>query len=136
MHIHSDAKPTAGARFGRIFGGALCLLLPGCSGLELPLGLGMTAATLETASLVNTDKSTVDHLASFDRNLDCDIVAWERGARDNWCEPKPISGPTRPEMPFCYRSLGEITCYERPLPPQTGVTVGRRVDPYDPRFVE
>ena len=87
------------------------------------LGLGILGAGCEVVtsgasvvSLMATKKTIADHMVSFATGEDCSIVAFERG--DPYCvDPNDI--PPTP-IYHCYRTLGEISCYETEDPFQNG----------------
>ncbi|MEQ8710366.1 MAG: hypothetical protein RIC36_15360 [Rhodospirillales bacterium] len=91
------------------------LLLGGCAGLSLA-GL---AGTAEVASVVNTDKTLTDHVASSLTGRDCSTIKVK--TRNQYCID-PNSIPPAPEPVYCYRSLGDITCYREPNPYADGAT--------------
>ena len=70
-----------------------------------------TYNALSTMSVMGTDKTIIDHLVSFQRGKDCSTVRMEQGR--TYCredEPNPqYEG-------YCYRTLGDVTCYEQPNP--------------------
>ncbi len=80
------------------------LILSGCSAAA-PVMLW------DTGSLVVTDKTVVDNIYSLYSGKNCSAVRYKQGR--TYCEedePNPVS------RYYCYRTLGEITCYEEPDP--------------------
>ena len=95
------------------------LLLPGCG---IPLA---PWALLDGGSVVLTDKTMEDHAVSFGSGKDCSSVRSEQGL--TYCkedEPKFV-----PPVVNCYRTLGEVSCYDRPDPYQVNQ---RTVDSANP----
>ena len=68
----------------------------------------MTAVGLGT--LVATDKSVTDHAVSHSLDEDCSIIRWSQGG--NYCQANET--PPTPQQLYCYRSLGENVCYDKP----------------------
>lgn len=67
--------------------------------------------TIEGASLITTEKAIEDHIFSAYSGKDCSAVRVEKG--ETYCkedEPNPTAGI------HCYRTLGDITCYNQPDP--------------------
>ena len=72
---------------------------------------GANLAVFSTAAVVATDKTLEDHLASYFSGKDCYTTRVEQGR--TYCvedEPNPQSKLS------CYRTLGDVTCYENPDP--------------------
>lgn len=76
------------------------------------LFLGSCSAISSGASIVSliaTKKTIMDHVVSFALDEDCSTIALERG--EPYCTdpnaPQPVQA-----VYHCYRSLGEISCYE------------------------
>lgn len=84
--------------------------LPGCAGM----GLAFVGANM--ATLMHTDKTIPDIMLSEQRGKDCSLLH----AANN--EPYCQSAPEDPrqvlaklaETRYCYRTIGAITCYDRP----------------------
>jgi hypothetical protein len=76
----------------------------------IALGAGCEVVTTgaSVASLMATKKTITDHVVSYAIGEDCSIVAYERG------EPYCVGPGDIPPTPIyhCYRTLGEISCYE------------------------
>lgn len=98
---------------------SLCLALSGCM---LSTGPGLFAATV--ATYINTDKSPSDHAMSLLTGEDCSSLEYAEGRE--YCTPHAprrgamiYDGPGqgRPDVgPYCYRTIGETTCYTQPDP--------------------
>lgn len=73
-------------------------------------GCGIIA--IEGATVVATDKTASDHLVSWMSGKDCSVVRSEQGleycVEDQPPEPEP--------RVYCYRTLGSVSCYDRPDP--------------------
>ncbi len=72
---------------------------------------GVNLAIVDTAVVVSPDKTLEDHAASYFSGKDCFTTRVEQGR--TYCvedEPNPQSTLS------CYRTLGDITCYENPDP--------------------
>ncbi|MHA1114165.1 MAG: hypothetical protein ACTSRY_06630 [Alphaproteobacteria bacterium] len=90
-------------------GALLALGLGGCAEIGIPA----TMVSAQVTSLVNTDKSLTGHLVSYATGMDCGSLNFaETGT---YCrEPKADPPPEPPR--YCYRTLGEVNCYDRPDP--------------------
>ena len=102
-----SACPTRGLAFAT----ALGLILSGCESNAL-----ITPATALMASgavVIAEDKTPTDLIASAITGLDCDTV---RKSRDKG----PLCRPEKQEIiekpVYCYRTLGEINCFNEPDP--------------------
>ena len=69
------------------------------------------AAMIEGATTVATDKTVGDHIISLWSGKNCSTVRQARGL--TYCEEDEIN--PRPAV-FCYRTLGDVVCYDRPDP--------------------
>ena len=59
----------------------------------------------EVTSIINTDKTLLDHVISIAYGQDCSTIRYLDG--DYYCDR-----PSPPETPlFCYPSLGDVVCY-------------------------
>lgn len=85
---------------------AASLLAGGC-GITPP---GVTYP-IEGGSVMATDKTVADHIVSWTSGKDCSSVRWEQGK--TYCKEDEVR--VEPAV-FCYRSLGDVTCYDRPDP--------------------
>ncbi|SOD96358.1 hypothetical protein [Caenispirillum bisanense] len=85
--------------------------------------VGGTVAGIEMVSLINTDKTIIDHIASLGP-MDCSSVRASVGGV--WCvEDSSLVGmPQVPQPTFCYRTLAEVSCYDRPSPHPGDTLVG------------
>lgn len=64
----------------------------------------------EGASVVATQKTISDHVVSLASGKDCSSIRRDRGLA--YCKEDEI----RPQMNvFCYQTLGQITCYDKPV---------------------
>ncbi|GAB6054040.1 hypothetical protein JCM17960_28600 [Magnetospira thiophila] len=66
---------------------------------------------LEVGTVMVTDKTVGDHVISWASGKDCSTVRWEQGM--TYCkedEPRPEAAV------FCYETLGDVVCYDRPDP--------------------
>ena len=75
------------------------------------------AAVLGIAYTVQTNRLPTDALASAILNKDCSLVRQQEEGGGAWCREKGAGrnrGPSQPPL-WCYRSLGEVSCYDRPL---------------------
>lgn len=110
----------------RALAGCMALTLAGlggCSGLDNTAASAsgtelLTAAQwfviLDVVSIVNTDKTIVDHIVSSATGQDCSTVEYSKG--NPYCKQPP-----KPEPPlYCYRSLAAVSCYSTPDPYNTG----------------
>ena len=62
-------------------------------------------------SVVGTGKTIADHVVSFTSGKNCSTVRKNTGR--HYCEEDEVAVP---DNVFCYTTLGDITCYERPVP--------------------
>ena len=78
----------------------VCMLAAGCAGI----------VGAEGVSIMATDKTVVDHVISLSSGKNCSTIRKDLGM--TYCE----EDEKIPQMNvFCYRTLGEITCYDRPV---------------------
>lgn len=86
----------------RIWGVLACLfLLGGCVGYGIAEGV----------SVMSTEKSLGDHAVSLYSGKNCSSVRLEQGV--TYCAEDEV----QPNYPlYCYRSIGTVTCYDRPNP--------------------
>ena len=88
----------------------------------LPLLTACPSAAIMTGasvvSFVNTDKFLGDHLATAVTGEDCSALYVEESG--SYCkEYVDESAQAMAELedaPYCYETLGDITCYDRPDP--------------------
>ncbi len=68
-------------------------------------------AQIQGAFVVGTDKTIEDHLISYTSGKDCSSIRKEKGL--TYCvEDEPKITPNV----YCYKTLGSVTCYDRPNP--------------------
>jgi hypothetical protein len=104
---------------------ALCLtLLQGLSGCILTTTEGL--AMLSIGTIIATDKTPTDHVATVATGKDCSSVKYSKTKK--YCTPVDKSatqadtalygqnGKYEGTGPFCYRTLGDVTCYTQPDP--------------------
>ena len=65
----------------------------------------------EGAFVVGSDKTIADHLISLNSGKNCSFIRKERGLP--YCEEDEVT--VQPNV-YCYKTLGEVTCYDRPDP--------------------
>lgn len=82
----------------------VALLVSGC-------GTGGLIA-LEGASVMASDKTASDHLVSLMSGKDCSVVRSEQGLAYCVEDQAPILAPKY----YCYKTLGSVSCYDRPDP--------------------
>ncbi len=87
-----------------------------CVALVLLCSCAAGAAVLGIAYTVHTNRLPTDALASAMLDKDCSMIRQEEegGA---WCRDKGAErdkGASQPPV-WCYRSLGEVNCYDRPI---------------------
>lgn len=70
------------------------------------------AAQVEGAFLVGTEKTLTDHVISLSSGKDCSSVRREKGL--TYCVED--EGDVMPKNMYCYKTLGRVTCYDRPDP--------------------
>jgi hypothetical protein len=92
----------------------ICASLLGLTACGGEVGLAMLAAS--TASFIHTDKTVFDHAISYSTDRDCSILY---AANDqSYCKPpvpiEPGQVAYMSQALYCYRTLGGVTCYDRP----------------------
>ena len=87
-------------------------LLVACLGLLAGCGYGVG---IEGGAIIATDKTVSDHIISFASGKDCSTVRIEKGLK--YCKEDEVF--IRQNI-FCYRTLGRVTCYDRPDPHKGG----------------
>ena len=91
----------------------LCTALLGLSACGIP-GTVVIGASL--ASFIHTDKTVGDHVASWATDKDCSLLY----AADDKDYCQPLESPEKGQVAFmnstlyCYRTLGGVSCYDRP----------------------
>lgn len=108
MYGESRHRPRSVLGWGAL-GTLLALGLGGCAEIGVPA----TMASVQLASLINTDKSVTDHLVSYVTGQNCSSV--NLGESGTYCLD-PLAALPLEAPRYCYRSLGEVTCYDRPNP--------------------
>jgi hypothetical protein len=91
---------------------ASLLLAPAACMPAVTAAIGPSLAVGSTAA---TGKTPVDHVVSWVRNKDCSVLRDRQGL--TYCREDERTPPVRVR---CYRTLGDVACYDRP-------------DPYDAR---
>ncbi len=66
---------------------------------------------VEGAFVVGGDKTIADHVISLNSGKNCSFIRKERGL--TYCEEDQVT--IQPNV-YCYKTLGEVTCYDRPDP--------------------
>ena len=89
----------------------LAMALSGCSAAStaptnFPHLLGVNGA-----SVIGTGKTITDHVVSFTSGKNCSTI--RRNTGHHYCEEDEVAVP---DNVFCYTTLGDITCYNRPAP--------------------
>ncbi len=84
---------------------AVVVLLGACSSALTPY------AMVNGAFLMATDKTMEDHVVSLASGKNCSTVRADTGR--SYCEEDELN--PSPAV-YCYRTLGSVTCYDRPDP--------------------
>lgn len=89
----------------------------------LPLGATpiQTVAAVDVISIINTQKTLLDHYESYQTGLDCSTPRAELDGGP-WCisEPEPYIPPPQP---YCYRTIADVECF----PASVGDPYGNRL---------
>ena len=85
------------------------LALAGCSLVAAAPSLVPPLAGLEGVSIMGTKKSLADHYVSLTTGKHCSILRRDEGR--TYCEEDEKATP---EEVYCYRTLGNVTCYDKP----------------------
>jgi hypothetical protein len=89
----------------RLLSVVACLFLLGaCSSIPQFAGA-------EAASVVVTDKTFTDHIVSLGSGKNCSTLRTQ--ADLTYCEEDEVAAKY---VSYCYRTLGNVTCYDRPNP--------------------
>ncbi len=80
-------------------------------------------AIADAVTLINTDKTIVDHLAGLMSGQDCSTLRSMDGG--HYCQPHYENVPVVQPL-YCYRTLGKVSCYDRPSPNTGDKLVGIR----------
>jgi hypothetical protein len=112
---------------------ALILALPGCEGwdgatraLRPNIPPATTFVMLDAASLINTQKTIDDHLISLLTGMDCSTVRASKG--DHYCLEPPDAKPVYIRTTYCYKSIADVSCYDRPFDRDASQLYGIRID--------
>lgn len=68
-------------------------------------------AAVEGLTVIGTHKTIGDHIVSYQRGKNCSTVRVQLGR--TYCEEDE---QVPPEEVYCYRTLGDVTCYDKPMP--------------------
>ena len=89
----------------------LAIGLAGCSAVATaPTGFPKILG-VNGASVIGTGKTITDHVVSFTTGKNCSTVRKNTGR--HYCEEDEL---VVPDNVFCYTTLGDVTCYDRPAP--------------------
>jgi hypothetical protein len=92
----------------------ICASLLGLSACGGEVGLMVMGASM--ATLIHTDKTVVDHAVGFSTDRDCSVLYLARD--EDYCKPlEPVEPSQVAYMSaalYCYRTLGGVSCYDRP----------------------
>jgi hypothetical protein len=107
-------KPMAGKPRGPGHAAALFAALLGLAACEPTTTAVVAGASL--ASLIHTDKTLMDHAASYATDEDCSIL--HSAHNEAYCQAYASEGPdpllAMTATHYCYRTLGGVSCYDRP----------------------
>ena len=96
----------------RVF--VICASLLGLSACGGDVGLAMLAAS--TATFIHTDKTVIDHAVGLSTDRDCSVLYLARD--QDYCKPQVPIEPGQvayvSQALYCYRTLGGVSCYDRP----------------------
>lgn len=92
-----------------VFAVCTAAAVAGCGGADA----GFLAVAGATSTIINTDKLPTDFIADAVTGLDCNSIRQSRdkGPLCRAPEQRVIERPV-----YCYRTLGDMNCYERPDP--------------------
>lgn len=108
-----------------------CIALAGCGDwvresstvkAVTPPGTGVGLIGLELFSVINTQKTVVDHMLGFMTNKDCSTLRAQDGGE--YCKDVVRLLPRETRTVYCYRSLGGVNCFDRPLVEVRDTAVG------------
>ena len=92
----------------------ICASLLGLSACGGEVGLMVMGASM--ATFIHTDKTVVDHAVGFSTDRDCSVLYLARD--EDYCKPlEPVEPSQVAYMSaalYCYRTLGGVSCYDRP----------------------
>lgn len=108
-----------------------CMLILGLPGLLSLSGCGGEitlpgAAAIDGLSVINTQKTVDDHVVGWVTDKDCSTVRASRG--ETYCQDKPVPVPVVRKVSYCYKTLGSVSCYDRPIPQNAPQLYGTRVE--------
>jgi len=107
-------QPMAGKRQGPRHAAVLLAALLGLAACEPTTTAVVAGASL--ASLIHTDKTLMDHAASYATDEDCSIL--HAAHNEAYCQAYASEGPdallAMTATHYCYRTLGGVSCYDRP----------------------
>ena len=92
----------------------LLLLLAGCTG-----GAALIAGGANLISLVHTDKTLSDHVISTATGKECstlNVIETQQPYCQDYKDPEAEAMAVQQTAPYCYQTLGTISCYDRPDP--------------------
>ena len=96
----------------RVF--VICASLLGLSACGGEAGLYLIGASV--ASFIHTDKTVVDHAVGLSTDRDCSVLYLAQD--QNYCKPpvpiEPGQVAAMAASMYCYRTLGGVSCYDRP----------------------
>ncbi len=96
----------------RVF--VICASLLGLSACGGEIGLAMMSASV--ATFIHTDKTVMDHAVGLSIERDCSILYLARD--QDYCKPEVPIEPGQvaymSQALYCYRTLGGVSCYDRP----------------------
>lgn len=71
-----------------------------------------TFGIVEGVSVINSDKTLGDHVASWVTGKDCSSIR-EKMFNTDYCQEYPKRPPKKAPV-FCYRTLADVSCYSEP----------------------
>ena len=97
---------------------ALIVALFTLSGCFLATGPGLFV--LGTTTFINTKKTMGDHAMTWMTGQECSTLKYSQG--EGYCQPREEERVPEPGAngvylgmgPYCYRTLGRVTCYDQP----------------------
>ncbi len=96
----------------RVF--VICASLLGLGACGGEVGLAMMGASV--ATFIHSDKTVVDHAIGLSTERDCSILSLARD--QDYCKPQVPIEPGQvaymSQALYCYRTLGGVSCYDRP----------------------
>lgn len=98
-----------------------CWFTQGSSSLPAGASPFQTIAVVDMVSIINSQKTLLDHYESYRTGLDCSTPRAELDGGP-WCISKPAPY-IPPPQPYCYRTLGDVDCY----PAYVGDPYGNRL---------